>query len=93
MRAGLAEHLAQQVGGAVRDGRLLAELQFSTADEILAHGLHAYIDEIQTKLNTVGEAMFQTYIFQHFSPQQEDEIRQQEEQQQQQRNTRPELRR
>jgi hypothetical protein len=37
--------------------------------------------------------MFQTYIFQHFSPQQEDEIRQQEEQQQQQRNTRPELRR
>jgi hypothetical protein len=34
--------------------------------------------------------MFQTYIFQHFSPQQEDEIRQQEEQQQQQsRPTRP----
>jgi len=66
-------------------GRLLAELQFSTADEVLAHGLHAYIDEIQTKLNVIGEAMFQTYIFQHFSPQQEDEIRQQEEQQQQQR--------
>ena len=70
-------------------GRLLAELQFSTADEVLAHGLHDYIDAIQSKLNTIGEAMFQTYIFQHFSPQQEDEIRQQEEQQQQQRNTKP----
>jgi uncharacterized alpha-E superfamily protein len=69
-------------------GRLLAELQFSTADEVLDHGLHSYIDEIQTKLNKIGEAMFQTYIFQHFSPQQEDEIRQQEEQQQQQQSTR-----
>lgn len=64
-------------------GRLLAELQFGTADEIFAHGLHRYIDEVQTKLNAVGDALFQTYIFQHFSLQQEDEIRQQEEQQQQ----------
>jgi uncharacterized alpha-E superfamily protein len=70
-------------------GRLLAELQFSTADEVLTRGLHAYIDELQTKLNTVGEAMFQAYIFQHFSPQQEDEIRQQEEQQQQTISPRP----
>lgn len=64
-------------------GRLLAELQFSTADEILARGLHGYIDEIQTKLNDIGGALFQTYILQHFALQQEDEIRQQEEQQQQ----------
>ncbi len=65
-------------------GRLLAELMFSTADEILARGLHDYIDELQGKLNVIGEALFQTYILQHFSLQQEDEIRQQEEQQQQQ---------
>jgi uncharacterized alpha-E superfamily protein len=64
-------------------GRLLAELQFSTSDEILARGLHGYIDEVQSKLNSIGNALFQTYIFQHFSLQQEDEIRQQEEQQQQ----------
>jgi len=64
-------------------GRLLAELQFSTGEEILNRGLHGYIDEIQTKLNAIGESLFQTYIFQNFSPQQEDEIRQQEEQQQQ----------
>lgn len=64
-------------------GRLLAELMFSTADEILARGLHDYIDELQSKLNVIGEALFQTYILQHFSLQQEDEIRQQEEQQQQ----------
>ena len=64
-------------------GRLLAELMFSTADEILARGLHDYIDELQSKLNVIGGALFQTYIFQHFSLQQEDEIRQQEEQQQQ----------
>jgi len=64
-------------------GRLLAELMFSTADEILTRGLHDYIDELQGKLNVIGEALFQTYILQHFSLQQEDEIRQQEEQQQQ----------
>lgn len=64
-------------------GRLLAELQFSTAEEILTRGLHGYIDEVQDKLNAIGEALFQTYILQHFSLQQEEEIRQQEEQQQQ----------
>ncbi len=64
-------------------GRLLAELQFSTAEEILARGLHQHIDEIQSRLNAIGEALFQAYIYQHFSAQNEDEIRQQEEQQQQ----------
>ena len=64
-------------------GRLLAELQFSTASDVFDCGLHAYIDQIQTKLNAIGEALFQTYILQAFRLQSDDEIRQQEEQQQQ----------
>ena len=64
-------------------GRLLAELQFSTVDDIFDVGLHTYIDVAQTKLNSIGEALFQAYIFQPFLLQEEYELRQQEEQQQQ----------
>jgi hypothetical protein len=45
--------------------------------------LHTYIDQLQTKLNAIGEALFQTYILQAFRLQSDDELRQQEEQQQQ----------
>jgi uncharacterized alpha-E superfamily protein len=44
-------------------GRLLAELQFSTVGEIFAPGLHQYLDELQVRLNAVGEALFQAYTF------------------------------
>jgi uncharacterized alpha-E superfamily protein len=64
-------------------GRLLAELQFSTADDIFEIGLHNYIDVLQGKLNAIGEALFQAYIFQPFQTPDENELRQQEEQQQQ----------
>jgi uncharacterized alpha-E superfamily protein len=64
-------------------GRLLAELQFSTVEDIFEIGLHTYIDQIQTKLNAIGAALFQTYIFQPFQIPEEYELRQQEEQQQQ----------
>ncbi|HEX2860568.1 MAG TPA: alpha-E domain-containing protein [Lacunisphaera sp.] len=64
-------------------GRLLAELQFSTAEDIFALGLHAYIDLLQGKLNAIGDALFQAYIFQPFQTPGEYELRQQEEQQQQ----------
>ena len=64
-------------------GRLLAELQFSTAADIFEPGLHVSIDQLQTKLNAIGDALFQTYILQAFQLQSDDEIRQQEEQQQQ----------
>jgi uncharacterized alpha-E superfamily protein len=69
-------------------GRLLAELQFSTADDIFEVGLHSYIDITQTKLNSIGEALFQAYIFQPFQTPDEHELRQQEEQQQQARGSR-----
>lgn len=64
-------------------GRLLAQLQFSTKDEIMTRGLHATIDDLQVQLNAIGGALFQSYIAQDFFPHAEDEIRQQEEQQQQ----------
>lgn len=65
-------------------GRLLAELQFSTADDIFDIGLHTYIDVAQAKLNAIGDALFQAYISQPFQILEDYELRQQEEQQQQQ---------
>jgi len=64
-------------------GRLLAELQFSTLDEIFDRGLHRYLDETQTKLNDIGDALFRAYIFQPFENPNEEQMVQQEEQQQQ----------
>jgi len=65
-------------------GRFLAELQFSTVDEIFDRGLHQYLDEAQTKLNDIGAALFRAYIFQPFQNPDEEHMVQQEEQQQQQ---------
>jgi uncharacterized alpha-E superfamily protein len=65
-------------------GRFLAELQFSSVDEVFQTGLHRYLDEAQTKLNNIGEALFQAYIFQPFNNLDEQHMVQQEEQQQQQ---------
>jgi uncharacterized alpha-E superfamily protein len=64
-------------------GRFLAELQFSTVDEIFDRGLHQYLDEAQTKLNDIGAALFRAYIFQPFQNPNEEHMVQQEEQQQQ----------
>ena len=44
-------------------GRLVAELNYSALEDIKTVGMHEYMDEVQTKLNTVGEAIFQTYLF------------------------------
>jgi uncharacterized alpha-E superfamily protein len=64
-------------------GRLVAQLQFTTIEEIAEFGLHGYLDEIQIKLNAVGEALFNAYIFHAFSTAMTDHFVQQEEQQQQ----------
>jgi len=64
-------------------GRLLAELQFGTIDEIFEIGLHRYLDEAQTKLNNIGEAVFRAYIYQSFLNPDSEHMVQQEEQQQQ----------
>ena len=64
-------------------GRFLAELQFSTIEEVFDVGLHKYLDDAQLKLNNIGEALFQAYIFQSFQNPSEQHMVQQEEQQQQ----------
>ena len=66
-------------------GRLLAELQFSTIDEIFDYGLHQYLDDAQLKLNNIGVALFNAYIFQPFQNPDGEHMVQQEEQQQQER--------
>lgn len=66
-------------------GRFLAELQFSGIDDIFEIGLHQYLDDAQTKLNNIGDALFRAYIFQSFESPDSAHMVQQEEQQQQQR--------
>ena len=44
-------------------GRLVAELNFSALEDIKTVGMHQYMDEIQVKLNNIGEAIYQTYLF------------------------------
>jgi len=61
-------------------GRLLAELQFSGIEDIFETGLHQYLDLVQVKLNAIGDAVFNAYIFQHFESL-EGEIQQQQQQQ------------
>ena len=64
-------------------GRLVAELQFSTVEEIFDDGLHDYLDKLQLKLNAIGDALFQTYISHAFDAGNDEQFVQQEEQQQQ----------
>ena len=64
-------------------GRLLAELQFGTVEEVFFHGFHTYLDKLQQRFNAIGEAVFEAYVKRAFdtpSP----EIEKQQEQQQQQ---------
>ena len=44
-------------------GRLVAELNYSALEDIKTVGMHKYMDELQIKLNSIGEAIFQTYLF------------------------------
>jgi uncharacterized alpha-E superfamily protein len=64
-------------------GRLLAELEYGSTDEVIAVGIHEYVDQLQVKFNNIGAALFNAYIFQPFMNL-EDEIMVQQEMQQQQ---------
>jgi len=64
-------------------GRLVAELQFCTIEEIFEAGLHDYLDRLQLKLNKIGDALFNAYIFKTFGTNEPEQLVQQEEQQQQ----------
>jgi uncharacterized alpha-E superfamily protein len=63
-------------------GRLLAELQFSSIEDIFETGLHKYLDLFQQKLNSIGDAVFNAYIFQKFDSFDDSDIQQQQQQQQ-----------
>lgn len=45
-----------------RLGRLRSELDYAQADEILASGLHEFLDTFQAKLNDVGTAIYETFV-------------------------------
>lgn len=45
-----------------RLGRLRAELGYAQIEEILARGLHEFLDTLQTQLNHVGQAMATTFF-------------------------------
>ena len=47
-----------------RLGRLRAELDYTHIDEIIAGGLHEFIDRFQIKLNQVGDAISETFFAQ-----------------------------
>lgn len=43
-------------------GMLRSDLEYALVSEILESGLHRYIDTIQLRLNTMGEAIFQMFV-------------------------------
>lgn len=51
-----------------RIGRLAAELNYARIEEIISAGLHEYVDNLQLKLNRVGDAVFETFCSLHSLP-------------------------
>ncbi len=43
-------------------GKIRAELDFITMDEIMTIGLHEFLDSIQFRLNVVGQSIFETFF-------------------------------
>lgn len=45
-----------------RLGRLVADLNYTAIDEVIAGGLHEFLDGLQGLLNGVGEALQNTFF-------------------------------
>lgn len=43
-------------------GRLQADLAYTPIEEIIGSGLHDFIDELQTRLNQIGDAIFHAFV-------------------------------
>ena len=43
-------------------GQLCSDLSFANLEEIIAHGLHEYLDDLQTKVNAVGAGIYETFF-------------------------------
>ena len=47
---------------AERLGRLRAEIDFADIEDCVTAGLHEFVDDFQSRLNRVGEAIFETFF-------------------------------
>ena len=45
-----------------RLGQLRAELAYTQAEEVISGGLHEFVDDFQTRLNSVGEAIYESFF-------------------------------
>ncbi len=45
-----------------RLGQLRSELAYIRAEEIIAQGLHEFVDDLQQRLNAAGEAIHDTFF-------------------------------
>jgi uncharacterized alpha-E superfamily protein len=43
-------------------GRLQADLAYTSVEEIINAGLHEYIDDLQSRLNKIGDAIFHAFV-------------------------------
>jgi uncharacterized alpha-E superfamily protein len=43
-------------------GRLLAELNFGSTEDVLVAGMHDYLDALQGRFNHIGAEIFETYV-------------------------------
>jgi len=43
-------------------GRLLADLNFGSTEEVMQIGLHTYLDTLQTRFNEIGNGIFNAFI-------------------------------
>lgn len=66
--------VGHQMPEAVRHaGRLHADLRYTTVEEVLATGLHDFIDDLQTRLNQIGDSIFKTFVLHADEPSPEEE--------------------
>lgn len=56
-------------------GRLKANMEYDDIDDVLEHGMHEYLDDFQTKLNAVDNAIGTTFF--NIKPMQENSSQQQ----------------
>ena len=49
-------------------GRLVSDLDYTDVKEVIASGLHEFIDDLQAQLNTVGDDVVRTFFLYPLSP-------------------------
>jgi uncharacterized alpha-E superfamily protein len=49
-------------------GQLCSELSYATVDEVIAYGLHEYIDALQEKMNQISSEIYETFFARKAAP-------------------------